>query len=198
MRSINILIFLVFGIPAVAYGGFTFTPESSEIPQESAASEPTNTTAEPAKPTEAPEVQAALNAAAAKTKEPAQAPIAQPVKSEIPPVMAVTPVVAEKPVAPKPSFFEPAPVQSFAFNELTISNGSLRMQIERYCQINGYQLAWRHPEDLTVTNTTTFKGIGFADNIKQLFETLHSIGRTDMTATIFDGNKTLVVDMSKR
>lgn len=76
--------------------------------------------------------------------------------------------------------------------------GSLREQLEKYAKRSGYQVAWNHPDDFTVNNTTTFASGGFVDNVRQLFETLQDIGRWDFSATLFDGNRTLVVELARR
>lgn len=81
---------------------------------------------------------------------------------------------------------------------LILVKGSLREQLNKYAKLHGYQVAWNHPNDLVITNMTTFNQGSFFENIKKLFTTLEQTGRIDMTVTVFKGNKTIVVDKSKR
>lgn len=91
-----------------------------------------------------------------------------------------------------------ASVSAPAAPPFVIGKGSLREQLTRYAEANGYQVSWKCPDDLIVANTTTFAGASFTDNLRDLFTTLQYIGKRDISATLFQGNRTLVVEPSRR
>lgn len=112
----------------------------------------------------------------------------------------VSPVVKTPPVksSPQPVYAKPAYDSPTVTSGLTLVKGSLREQLTKHAKGHGYQVAWNHPNDLYVTNSTTFSSGYFLGDIKQLFETLQAIGRRDMNVVVFQGNKTIVVEQSRR
>lgn len=127
-----------------------------------------------------------------KTK-PVKAQKAQPVQQSQPaPVMY-------QPIQP---VYQPTPVYQNAMMQgapaLVIGKGSLREQLMTYAGSMGYQVAWNCPNDLIVTNETVFSSGTFAGNLRELFETLQHIGHRDMSATLFQGNRTIVIEPARR
>lgn len=106
------------------------------------------------------------------------------------PVKAVELPEATK-AAPEPVVIENAPA-------FTLEKGSMREQLAKYSKEQGYQLSWNCPNDLVVTNVTVFSTGTYSGNVRELFETLQKVGRYDMSATLFKGNKTLVVEPARR
>lgn len=119
----------------------------------------------------------------ARTAKAAQQPV-QPVYQPVQPVYQPAPV------------FQNAMVQGAP--PLVIGKGSLREQLINYAGGMGYQVAWNCPNDLIVTNETVFSSGTFAGNLRELFETLQHIGHRDMAATLFQGNRTIVIEPARR
>lgn len=124
---------------------------------------------------QAPKRQAARKQAAQPAPQPAIQPVYQPAM---------------------PAYMANAMVQGAP--PLVVGKGSLREQLIRYAGSMGYQVAWNCPNDLIVTNETVFSSGTFAGNLRELFETLQRIGRRDMSATLFQGNRTIVVEPARR
>lgn len=78
-----------------------------------------------------------------------------------------------------------------------LKKGSLKKQLEKFAKANGHQLSWTHTDDLLIANETTFHG-SFEEILSSLFNTLFEIGRKDIAATIFRGNRTIVVERNRR
>lgn len=132
----------------------------------------------------------------------------------------VKPVKAVKPM--RANAYKPAPVEDVKIYEtaatpaiqpvpapvvrqmpvgappFVIGKGSLKSQLEKYAGQAGFQVSWNYPDDLIVTNETTFSTGSFVGNIRELFETLQQIGKRDLAATLFQGNRTLVVESARR
>lgn len=104
--------------------------------------------------------------------------------------------------APLPVYQPAAPYAANALAQgappLVIGRGSMREQLIAYAGGMGYQVTWNSPNDLIVTNETVFSTGTFAGNLRELFETLQRIGRRDMSATLFQGNRTIVVEPARR
>lgn len=130
----------------------------------------------------------------------------KPVKAQkaVQPVQPQQPVYQPAPVAYQPiqPVYQPTPVYQNAMMQgapaLVIGKGSLREQLMTYAGSMGYQVAWNCPNDLIVTNETVFSSGTFAGNLRELFETLQHIGHRDMSATLFQGNRTIVIEPARR
>ena len=187
-RLILLGICLSLAVPPAAYAGFGYTP----APAAPAPSAPIiKETAEDIK-----------------AGKPMQQPVpvsAAPALTPMPMAPAVEPKVASAPLpatAPIPAYQAPAYQAAPAYTPpmaagFTLQKGSLRDQLKSYAASNGYQLTWNHPDDLVVNNETSFSG-SFLNVLENIFGTLHYIGRKDIGATIFEGNKTVVVEPTRR
>lgn len=78
--------------------------------------------------------------------------------------------------------------------DFILEKGSLKSQLGAYADRMGYRLEWKHGADLMVANPTVFSKGTFAGNIRELFETLERIGKYGLSAKLFNGDKTLVVE----
>lgn len=92
----------------------------------------------------------------------------------------------------KETYQEIPPAPDFVLEE-----GSMRDQLAKYANEQGYELSWKSPNDLVVTNRTVFSRGSFAGNVKSLFETLRRIGNYNLVATLYNGNKVLVVEQRR-
>lgn len=92
----------------------------------------------------------------------------------------------------KETYQEVPPAPDFVLEE-----GSMRDQLAKYANEQGYELSWKSPNDLVVTNRTVFSKGSFAGNVKSLFETLRRIGNYNLVATLYNGNKVLVVEQRR-
>lgn len=126
--------------------------------------------------------QAAAKQAKGKKAQPSPQPMPQPVYQPV--------------YQPQPNYVVNAMAQGAP--QLVIGKGSLREQLINYAGSMGYQVAWNCPNDLIVTNETVFSSGSFAGNLRDLFETLQRIGHRDMSATLFQGNRTIVIEPARR
>lgn len=106
------------------------------------------------------------------------------------PVVESSPAVEAAPSAAPVTVTAPSSVKGI-IPRWTLTPGSLRTQIQKWCAASGYQLVWNTTSDLDMEASSTFFG-DFTEAISQLFDGLHDAGHA-LTVKIYKGNSVLEV-----